>query len=253
MTKGRRKRRYKRGYPVALLVGFENDHAIMWQVFSQVIKKYCRFELRGKRNDERLLYNFHESIIDAWRPLLTEGTGSIVVTAPMKTTYTRDFLDHVQKHHIHMIQSKKRNRANFAELVGSADKPQKVAELVKDKKFSDLIKETISGEADHIVNILEKNLYNTGRNVAVLYSLKEIEAIVYDRRTSRRFNTEYLILTDKYLADSRDKNRLHRLLQISKNKKVITKIVNSATTAGERISQFGGIVFFGTPAEQRAD
>ena len=143
MTKVKRKRRYKRGYPVALLVGFENDHAVMWQVYSQVIKKYCRLELDGKRTDERVLYNFHESIVDAWRPLLKEGVGSIVVTAPMKTTYTADFLDHVQKHHIHMIQSKKQNRASFAELVGSADQPHQVAELVKNKKFSDLIKETI--------------------------------------------------------------------------------------------------------------
>ena len=152
-----------------------------------------------------------------------------------------------------MIQSKKQNRANFAELVGSADQPHQVAELVKNKKFSDLIKETISGEADHILNMLEKNLYNTGGNVAVLYSLKEIEDIVYDRGTYSRFETKYLILTDKYLASSKEKNRIHRLLQISKNKKVKTKIVNAETPAGNRISQFGGIIFFATPTEQRAD
>lgn len=251
MTKVKRKRRYKRGYPVALLVGFENDHAVMWQVYSQVIKKYCRLELDGKRTDERVLYNFHESIVDAWRPLLKEGVGSMVVTASMKTTYAADFLDHVQKHHKHMFQSKKQNRANFAELVGSADQPHQVAELVKNKKFSDLIKETISGEADHILNMLEKNLYNTGGNVTV-YSLKEIEDLVYGRGTHSRFKTKYLILTDKYLANSKEKNRIHRLLQISKNKKVKTKIVNAETPAGKRISQFGGIIFFATP-EQRAD
>jgi stalled ribosome rescue protein Dom34 len=225
----------------------------MWQVFSQVIKKYCRLELDGKRTDERVLYNFHESIVNAWRPLLKEGVGSMVVTAPMKTTYAADFLDHVQKHHKHMFQSKKPNRANFAELVGSADQPHQVAELVKDKKFSVLINETISGEADHIVAMLEKNLCNTGGNVAVLYSLKEIEDNVYDRETHSRFKTEYLILTDKYLANSKEKNRIHRLLQISKNKKVKTKIVNAETPAGKRISQFGGIIFFATPTEQRAD
>jgi stalled ribosome rescue protein Dom34 len=252
MTKVKRKRRYKRGYPVALLVGFENDHAVMWRVYSQVIKKYCKLELDGKRTDERVLYNFHESIVDAWRPLLKEGVGSIVVTAPMKTTYTADFLDHVQKHHIHMIQSKKQNRANFAELVGSADQPHQVAELVKNKNFSDLLNETISGEADHILNMLEKNLYNTNGNVTV-YSLKEIEDLVYDRGTRSRFKTKYLILTDKYLANSKEKNRIHRLLQISKNKKVKTKIVNAETPAGKRISQFGGIIFFATPTEQRAD
>ena len=116
-----------------------------------------------------------------------------------------------------------------------------------------VIKTTVSGEADHIVNILEKNLHNTSGNVAALYSLKEIEAIVYDRGTHSRFKTEYLVLTDEYLVNSKEKNRIHRLLQISKNKKVKTKIVNAETPAGKRISQFGGIIFFSTPTEQRAD
>jgi len=52
------------------------------------------------------------------------------------------------------------------------------------------------------------------------------------------------MLTDKYLADSKGKNRIHRLLQISKNRKVETRIVNADTPAGKRISQFGGIIFF---------
>lgn len=253
MTAARRKRRYKRGYPVALLVGFENDHAVMWQIYSQVIKEYCRLELEGKRTDERVLYNFHESIIDAWRPLLKEGVGSVAVTAPMKTKYAADFLNHVQKHHINMIQSKKQNKANFAELVGSADQLHQVAELVKNKKFSDLIKNAISEEVDHIINILEKNLYNTSGNVTVSYSLKEIEDIVYDQGTHRKFNAGYLILTDKYLASSKEKNRIHRLLQISKNKKVKTKIINTETPAGKRITQFGGIIFFVTPTKKRTD
>jgi stalled ribosome rescue protein Dom34 len=243
VAKVKRKRRYKRGYPVALLVGFENDHAVMWQVFSHVIKKYCKLELEGKRTDDRVLFNFHESIIDALKPLLNEGVRSIVVTAPMKTTYTTDFLDHVQKHHKYITQSKS-NRANFAELFGSADQSHQVAELVKNKKFSNLIEQTTSGEADHIVNLLEKNLYRTAGNLVVSYALKEIEDIIYMREKGREFKQEYLLLTDKYLADSKEKSRIHRLLQISKNKKVRTKIVNAETTAGKRISQFGGIVFF---------
>ena len=248
-----RKRRYTRGYPVALLVGFEDDHAVLWRIFSRVVKLSLRLELAGKRTDEKVLYNFHETVVDALKPLLKEGVRGIVVTAPVRTTFAADFLDHVRKHHRYLIQSKSPNRANFAELVGSADDRIKVAELVKTKEFTKLINETTSEEADHIINVLEKHLYSSGDNAIVLYSLKEIEDIIYDRSKNDEFGTAHLLLTDKYLANSKQKNRIHRLLQISKNKKVKTRIVNAETPAGNRISQFGGIVFFATSTKQRID
>ena len=95
MTKVKRKQGYKRGYPVALLVGFENASAVLWHVFSYVVKLHLTLELGGKRTDERVLYNFHESVVEALKPLFKEGVKSIVVVAPMKTTYAEDFLDHV--------------------------------------------------------------------------------------------------------------------------------------------------------------
>jgi len=55
MTKMKKKKGYKRGYPVALLVGFEDDHAVLWQVFSQVVKLHLTLKLDGKRTDERTL------------------------------------------------------------------------------------------------------------------------------------------------------------------------------------------------------
>jgi stalled ribosome rescue protein Dom34 len=243
----KRKKGYKRGYPVALLIGFEDDHAILWQVFSHVVKPYLKLKLGSQRTNEKALYNFHESIVDALRPLLKEGVRSIVVTAPMKTTYAADFLDHMRKHHGYLMQSKSSNRATFAILIGSADQPSKVAQLVKTKEFHELIAETISEEADHAVNILEKYLYSIDSNCVVLFSLKDIEDMVYNRERNNVSRTEYLMLTDKYLADSKDKNSIHRLLQISQNKKVKTRIVNAETPTGKRISQFGGIVFFIIP------
>jgi len=249
VTNVKRKRRYRRGYPVAVLVGFEDDHAVLWRIFSRVAKRSVRLELDGKRTDDKALYNFHESVVDALKPVLKEGVRTVVVAAPVRTTYAQDFLDHVRKHHLYLIQTKRPNRANFAELVGSADDRIKVTELVKNKKFSKLINETTSEEADHIINVLEKHLYSTGDNTVVLYSLKEIEDIVYERGKRNEFGTVHLLLTDQYLANSKQKNRIHRLLQISKNKKVKTRIVNAETPAGNRISQFGGIVFFSTPTK----
>jgi stalled ribosome rescue protein Dom34 len=238
---------YKRGYPVALLVGFEDDRAVLWQVFSHVVKLHLTLKLDGKRTDETALYNFHESVIDALRPGLEEGVRSIVVTAPMRTTYGADFLNHVRKHHAYLTLPKNPNRATFAELIGSADQLNKVAELVKAKEFRKIITETTSEEADNIVNVLEKHLSNS--NAVVLFSLKEIEDAVYCREGHDDVGTKYLMLTDEYLADSKDKNRIQRLLQISKNKQVKTRIVESETPAGKRISQFGGIVLFTLPTK----
>jgi stalled ribosome rescue protein Dom34 len=233
---------------VALLISFEDDHAVFWRIFSRVVKLSLRLELEGKRADEKVLYNFHESVVDALKPALKEGVRTIVVTAPARTSYAKDFLEHVRKHHRYLIQSKSPKRANFAELVGSADDQIKVAELVKTKEFTDLIAETTSEEADQVIGSLEKNLYGNDNNSVVLYSLKEIEEVVYSQEKRSESWTEYLLLTDKYLAGSRQKNRIHRLLQIAKNKNMKTRIISAENAAGTRIGQFGGIVFFSTGA-----
>jgi len=245
----KRKRRYRRGYPVAVLVGFEDNHAVLWRIFSRVVKLSLRLDVEGKRTHEKVLYNFHESVVNALKPVLKEGVRSIVVAAPVRTTYAQDFLEHVRKHHRYIIQTKSPNRANFAVLVGSADDRNKVAELAKTKEFADLIAHTTSEEADQFVDSLDKHLYDTSNSSVVLYSLKEIEEIVYSHEKGRDFRTGYLLLTDKYLAGSKQKNRIHRLLQISQNKKVKTRILNAETPAGNRISQFGGIVFFSNPTK----
>ena len=239
---------------MALLVGFEDDHAVLWQIFSHVAKLHVKLTLDGKRTDAKGLYNFHESVVDALRPMLEEGVRSVVVTAPVRTTYAQDFLDHVQKHHAYLIQTNKPNRTTFAKLVGSASQPHEVAELVRTEEFHRSVTETTSGEADHIVSILEKYLFGKESNSVILYSLKEIEDMVYARGSANDSRAKYLMLTDKYLADSKDRNRINRLLQISKNKKVKTRVFDSETPAGKRISQFGGIVFFTisyTPLEER--
>jgi stalled ribosome rescue protein Dom34 len=229
---------------VALLVGVEAEHAVLWRIYSRVVKLSLRLELDGKRVDNTALYNFHESLVDSLKPVLKEGVKTIVVAAPARTRYATDFLNHINKHHRYLIQSKRPNRANFAELVGSAEDRKKVAELVKSRKFTNLIAETTSEEADQAVNSLEKHLYSADSNASVLYSLKEIEGIVYNLEKGRELRTENMLLTDKYLAECKQKNRINRLLQIAKNKKVKTRIINAETPAGSRISQFGGIVYF---------
>jgi len=243
VAKAKRKKSFKRGYPVALLVGFEDNHAVLWQVFSQTVKLHLTVELNISKPDELSKYMFHESIVKALRPLLKEGVRAVVIVAPRNTTYAADFLDHVQRHHIYLTKSKAQNKTVFGEIVGSASQYHTVVELLKTEEFRSLVAETTSGEADHLVNTLEKHLFNIDNDSVVLYSLKEIEDMIYGREKLTGSRAEYLILTDKYLTGAGDKKRIQRLLQISKNKKIMTRIVNAETSAGKRISQFGGMVF----------
>jgi len=244
-----RKKGYKRGYPVALLVGLDGDRTVIWHVFSHVVKPLLTLRLAKSRTDDRALFNFHESIVDALRPTFNEGVRSVVVAVPARTTYAADLIAHVRKHHTYLFQSKTPNRATFAQLVGPALEPHDVAQLVETAEFKKLVTETISGEADNIIVALEKHLYGAEGNSVVLYSLKEIEDKIYSNEKNNNSKSECLLLTDKYLADSKNKNRINRVMQIAQNKKVKTRIVSIETTAGKRIGQFGGIVFFGAKTE----
>lgn len=236
------RRRYKRGYFVAVLIGFEEKRAVLWQIFSKIVKHYVTVEIDV--NDNKTLYNFRESVVDKLRPLLREGVRSIIITAPMKTNYAKDFLNHVQKHHQWLFQKDSSNNTTFGELVGSATQLHQVSELIKTKEFRSLLSETTSEDADHIIDILEKRLNETDGGSVILYSLKDIEKLVNSQLEHSKLKPEYILLTDKYLAETKMKNRVHRLLQISKNKNIKTRIVKVETKAGVRLSQLGGLVCF---------
>ena len=58
-----------------------SDHAALWQVFSQVAKQQETIPLNGSRNDAKAVYSFHESLVNALRPILKEGVRSVVVAS----------------------------------------------------------------------------------------------------------------------------------------------------------------------------
>jgi stalled ribosome rescue protein Dom34 len=238
------KRRYKRGYPLAVLVGLEERRAVLWRVFSEVVKLDGTVERGGE------LYDFHESIVNALRPAFKEGIRSIVIAAPPRTDYARSFLDHVRKHHAWLVREGP-NAATFGELIGSASQPHEVHELVRTKTFREMIGETTSRDADNIAAILEKSLSSEDGGTVVSYSLEQIEDLVYGRERHDNLRPEHIVLTNKYLADAKNKGRMLRLLQISKNNGIKTTIVNAETRAGIRLSQLGGLVCFAKPNRKK--
>lgn len=229
---------YKRGYPVAILVGIENDHAALWQVFSQVAKHQQTIPLSNNRNDSKAAYNFHEAIINALRPTLKEGLRSIIVASPPKTSYAQDFLNHINTHHSWLIQGS--FKAVFSTITGAASTTTQVASLTKTTVFKQLVSETTAEETEYLIEIIEKRLNETGN--LVRFSLEEAENIILTKQVTGKPKPEYLLLTDNYLSGSRQKNRIQRLLQIAKNRKVKTRIISAETAAGKRLTQLGGLV-----------
>ena len=239
------KETYKRGYPVAILAGLEETHALLWKVFSKVVKPEKTLTINGTRNNPKALYNFHESIINALRPTLKEGVRSIILASPAKTNYAQEFTNHIRHHHTWLIQSP--NKAAFSEITGSANTPSQVAALTRTKAFRQLICETTSEETESLIEILEKRLSISNKNNLVLFSLEEAEAVILYQQNATRPKPEYLLLTDRYLSGNRQKNRLYRLMQIAQNRKVKTRIVHAESPAGLRLTQLGGIVCIAKP------
>ena len=223
-------------------MGFEDDQAVLWRVFSNVIKHEKTLWLDGDIEDSKAAYNFHESIINALRPTLKEGVRSIILASSPRMDYAQEFITHVRMHHAWLTQGP--NKAAFSITTGSASTLGEVAALTRTPQFHKQISETTSEEIGHLVNTLEKRLNSPDQNTVVLYSLKEIEDLILGAWKPGRPRPEQFMLTDRYLSESHEKNRIHRLLQVAGNKNIKTRIVDAESTAGKRLTQLGGLVFF---------
>lgn len=233
-----KQKNYKRGYPVAILIGTEQDHASLWQIFSQVAKHQQTIHLNSDRKDKKTLYNYHEAIINALRPTLKEGVRSIITSAPSRTSYAQDFLTHISAHHSWLLQGP--NKASIAQIIGSADTPSQVAELTKTAEYKKLIQENAKEENENLLEIIEKRL-NISDNL-VLFSLEEAEKATFEKQTVGKPQPDFILMTDNYLSNSRQKKRLNRLMQIAQNKKIKVRVINAESNAGLRLTQLGGLI-----------
>ena len=233
---------YRRGYPVAILVGVEETCAVLWQIFSHVAKPQRTIPLAGSRKDQKATYNFHEAIINALRPTFKEGVRSIIIASPPKTSFGQELQSHIESHHSWLVQGQ--NRASISHINGSAATPPQVAALASSPVFKQLIEENAEQETENLLEILEKRLGEAGN--LVLFSLDEAENLILSG-SQPKIQPEYLLLTDVYLQISRQKGRLQRLMQIAKNKQVKTRVINAKSNAGARLTQLGGIVCLAKP------
>jgi stalled ribosome rescue protein Dom34 len=233
-------KKYRRGYPVAILAGLEKDDASLWQVFSKVVKPIVTIKLDENRNNLKAVFNFHESIVNALRPTFKEGVRSVILASPPRTGYAQDFIYHVQRHHAWLVQ--RANKITFAEAAGSAKTPSQVAALTRTETFQSLILGITSEETVNLLELLEKRISTSTKANAVLFSLEEAESLFSQLQKANGDKPEYLLLTNEYFAKSRQKNRLNRLLQIAANHHVKTRIVSVESPVSKRLMQLGGFV-----------
>jgi len=228
---------YRRGYPVAVLVGIEQSQVAIWKIYSKVAKPEANIHLEGVRSDAKLLYNFYEAIINKLRPILKEGVKSVIVAAPQKTSFGQDFLSHVKGHHQWLFQGA--NKATFKQIAGFAITHAQVSNITNTEEFKQSISDSTFEEAEILLELLEKRLNATDK--LVLFSLEEAENAIYSSETQMS-KPEYLLLTDNYLAGEKRKVRINRLIQIAQNKKIKTRIINKESPTGARLNQLGGLV-----------
>jgi len=234
------RKKYRRGYLVAILAGLEKEKAVLWRIYANVAKQEKTISLGELRNDSRALYCFHEAIINALRPTLKEGIRSIILASPPRTNYSQEFITHVRQHHAWLSQGS--TKVVFSEIVGTAGTPSQVAALTRTAVFHESIEQTTSEETEDLVKLLDRRLNISKSEQAVLFSLEEAEASILKHRGKGEPKPEYLLLTDKYLQSNSQRNRLNRLIQIAANKNVKTRTINAESPAGKRITQLGGLV-----------
>ncbi|MHA1732943.1 MAG: hypothetical protein ACTSU5_13435 [Promethearchaeota archaeon] len=244
--------RARRGYPVALLLGFEERRVACWEVFSESTRHLGMLGLGGRRRDVKRVYHLHEGVVDLVRPRVRAGLKTLVLLAPPGTGYHGEFVDHLRTHHRWLV-GRGPHAVSIGFLDGLVRDPESVEAVVSSEVFREVLGEATGREGDALVQKLEKLVATPerdwGEGAVLLYTLQEIENVVYrlprgGGSSNGAPRPEYLLLTDQFLEAHRMGGRMNRLLQVARNRGVKTRVIDAESCAGSRVAQFGGIVAF---------
>ncbi|MHA2037052.1 MAG: hypothetical protein ACW98X_11495 [Promethearchaeota archaeon] len=246
MTK-KRNRRFKRGHPIAILIGLHDKDAVIWRIFSEIIRPHFKINRGRKRRnqDKKQLYHFHEEIINALRPIVKEGIRSVILLSPPKQEYSDEFLNHVNKHHSWLFK-KGDKQVVFSKVIGNQAKTQKDVYYLKNQEyFKKIINETSNQEGLLVLRELMEIINKNERFSKILYTRREIHHELNQIKQDPNLpKPNYIILTEEYLNNPKNRKGIHRILQIAKNLEIKTKIVSFESEAGAIVEQFGGLVCY---------
>jgi stalled ribosome rescue protein Dom34 len=243
----KRKKRQKRGHPIAILIGLHDSDAVFWRIFSETTRHLSKINRSRKRKyqNTKSLYHFHEEIINTLRPIIREGIRSVILLSPPKEEYSDELLNHINKHHSWLLK-KGDNQVIFSKVIGNQAKTQKDVYYLKNQEdFEAIVNQTSNREALLILDELKELINRNEKFSKILYTWKEIDYELRQlARNPNRPKLDYIILTDEYLKNPRKRNNTHRVLQTAKNLEIKTKIVKIESEAGTIVENFGGIIGF---------
>ena len=222
------RRRRRRGYPTAVLIGLEGRKATLWNIYSESVQPGN--SLKGSD-----AYSFYESIVDLLRPSVKQGIKSILVAAPNDRDY-RDFIGHLEKHQSWLLKGWSLNTVTFERIPMSAMSIEQIRGLVKSEGFKEKFSNAQEDDVKRVMGTLEKLVNDPEGIERILFTIQEIENAVYGGDPK----PEYILVTERFRA--MHARRINRLFQLASNKAIKTKVVKDKTPAGGRISQFGGLV-----------
>ncbi len=243
----KKKKRVKRGHQVAILIGLHDNDAVFWRIYSETIRFYYRIKRGRKRKSQnkKHLYHFHEEIIDVLRTIIKEGIRSIILLSPPKEEYSDEFLNHVKKHHSWLLK-KGDNQVVFSKIIGNQAKTPKDVYFLKNQDyFTEIVDKTSNQEGLLILDELTEIINKNEKFSKILYTWEEIEhELRYIKRNPNSPKPNYIILTEEYKKNPKNRNKIHRILQIAKNLEIKTKIVKLESEAGGIVEQFGGLICY---------
>ena len=243
----KRKKRVKRGHPIAILIGLHNNDAVFWRIFSETIRLHFKINRGRKRRNQnkKQLYHFHEEIINTLRPIIKEGIRSVILLSPPKEEYSEEFLNHVNKHHLWLLK-KGDKQVVFSKIKGNQAKTQKdVYYLRTQEYFKDIIDKTSNQEGLLILEELTEIINKNEKFSKILYTVREIEyELKFIRQNPNLPKPNYIILTKEFLKNPKNRNKTYQILHIAKNLEIKTKIVSLESEAGAIVESFGGLVCY---------
>jgi stalled ribosome rescue protein Dom34 len=241
------RKKQKRGNLIALLIGYDNKKIYFWKIYSHSLRAHETIKLPRKWQnlDDKQLYNLLEEVVDVIRKVVKDGLKSILIASTYYKEFWNKFMEHVTKHHQWLLKGY--NRVSFGEINGRANTLESAKNLVSKEESKQVVTEIISEEISHLIERLEKIINAGNPNEGLLYNLDDIEAIVYKggkKDKSAAKELDLIIITQNYIHNHKNKNRIHRLTQIAKNKGIKVKIISIEDPSVDRFNQFGGILAF---------
>lgn len=221
------RRRGRRGYPVAVLIGLRRGQAVFWDVFSESVRP-------GNIVTGDDVYNFFESVVDVFRPSVKRGV-KIIVVATLDEKFFREFMGHIRRHQGWLLRGWDLNIVKFEYVSGEALDIDQVKELVRVGGFREKLGVGGSGDIEQVMGVLERRLGDVRGIDSVFFSLVDVERIVYG--SGRPL---YVLVTEGFLR--RHRRRVQRLLGVAADRQVMTRVVRDGSSAAVRLAQFGGLV-----------